>query len=112
MDLHVLDMSDADALSMFMAAHVRQERERAEFMGAFSAIEGVLRGCELHKQARGLREGPMAKSGARSHRAWRDRLASQKELMAPFATMMGVVIACDYWKLAKEPDATVPTGTV
>lgn len=98
-----MKLSDETVAKTLAEAMVQECRDRAGVLSVMSMLDATMECCRRTRTADGLRNGPMAKRGARSHRVWREHLAEQLASPVTLAMVLalGVQAAAGYADVAK-----------
>jgi hypothetical protein len=96
-------LSDETVATTLAEAMVQECKDRAGVLSAMAVLDATMECCRRTRTADGLRNGPMAKRGARSHRVWREHLAEQLASPPLLAVIMalGVQAAAGYADVAR-----------
>jgi hypothetical protein len=99
----MMDISNGEVVGTLAQAMVQECKDRASVLSVMSMLDATMECCRRTRTADGLRNGPMAKSGARSHRVWREHLAEQLASPPLLAVIMalGVQAAAGYADVAR-----------
>jgi hypothetical protein len=98
-----MKLSDETIASTLVQAMAQECKDRASVLSAMAVLDATMECCRRTRTADGLRNGPVAKSGARSHRVWREHLAEQLASPPLLAVIMarGVQAAAGYADVAR-----------
>ncbi len=85
-------MTHDQASATFAVAALKQAKKKAAINAFFEMAAGIDKGARAGRMA----TGPVAKSGARSHPAWRKHLSVTYEMQS----MLHFTAACSFFALA------------